>query len=57
MLFIANRFLGFIISGSVKSFLKMAFDSIDIFLSPGGAIAGILDFAYDGLINNIVFIF
>lgn len=54
---VAQKFLGFIFSSSVKKFLTLAINDLDIFLSPGGAVAGILDFAYDGKINNVVYRF
>ena len=54
---VAQKFLGFIFSSSVKKFLTIAIDYLDIFLSPGGAMAGILDFAYDGKINNVLYRF
>ena len=54
---VAQRFLGFIFSSSVKKFLTLAVKNLDIFLSPGGAVAGILDFAYDGKINNVIYRF
>lgn len=51
----AQKFLGFIFSSAAKKFLTEAVSNLDIFLSPGGAIAGILDFAYDGEINDVVY--
>ena len=54
---VAQKFWGFIFSSSVKKFLTIAIDYLDIFLSPGGAMAGILDFAYDGKINNVLYRF
>lgn len=45
---------GWMFSSSVNRFLTAALSNVDIFMSVGGLIAGVLDWAFDKKINNVI---
>lgn len=52
-----NMIAGATISAIVNKFLNFIIEDVDIVLSVGGAISGILDYIFDKSINNVIWEF